>query len=235
MASLQKPALVASLTLNAVMLAVAVYFVPKALDGYSDLESILRAFVDRRVGSFNATRVAKADVAFIGDSITHEGLWGEYFPELVVVNRGISGAKTRDLFDLLPDIAQHQPDKVFVLVGINDLNAKLSVAEITQDYNTFYDKVEALFPQAQVYVQSVMPVNDDWVFDVQDSDITALNQVLQAQAQTRGFTFVDLVPALSAEDGTLNPLLSNDGIHLTHAGYQAWLKIIDPLVLGEGS
>lgn len=59
-------------------------------------------------------------VAFVGDSITAAGQWQKWYPELKVTNLAVKGYKSSHLKNKIKDISQLQPDKMFILIGIND-------------------------------------------------------------------------------------------------------------------
>lgn len=52
------------------------------------------------------------------------------------------------------------PDKIFVMAGINDLNLnKMSFAEFCGYYEQLVDSISYLNKNADIYLQSVLPVN----------------------------------------------------------------------------
>ena len=129
------------LALNFLVAGAAIYFTPKALETLNRVQFLLDAFIERRAGSFENSKVSKVDVAFLGDSIAHEGLWSEYFPDKTVINRGVSGDTVADVINRLPDVAPLRPEKLFVLVGINDLNKGWSVNELVGDYARLFQNI----------------------------------------------------------------------------------------------
>ncbi|MBO4913638.1 MAG: hypothetical protein J5449_00390, partial [Oscillospiraceae bacterium] len=62
------------------------------------------------------------DVLFYGDSITAGGNFGDYFPDLKVVNLGINGATLEDLTEWVPRVSANRPGKIFVMAGSNNLD-----------------------------------------------------------------------------------------------------------------
>jgi|GEM_PF-1263100 len=204
--------------------AALLYFVTRNLQFFIDV-SVVKSKA-RRAQLF-AAQAAPAGVVMLGDSITHEGLWHEYFPGINPVNRGIGGDTTRDIVERLPAIYPLQPRRLFLLVGINDLNMDREREQTLADYSKILDELSRHLPATQVYVQSVLPVSAGWKL-ARNPDVVALNARIQALAQQRNLTFIDLHPEFCDERGELRAELSNDGIHLGPHGYARWCALLQP-------
>ena len=111
-----------SVIINAVLIGLAVY-------GVSQIPRVMKAIVAsmtrRQKDSWAASKLKSADIVFLGDSITHEGSWEEYFLECQTVNRGINGDTVQGVIDRLPDVLALEPKKLFLMIGVNDLNNHL--------------------------------------------------------------------------------------------------------------
>lgn len=183
----------------------------------------------RRSEMFAASARQHPDVAMLGDSITHEGLWDEYFPGSVVLNRGIGGDTTQDVLNRLDAIIALQPRKLFVLIGINDLNMGVKQPKTLANYTALLNRLREELPNTAVYVQSILPVTRQWT-RVDNADIVTLNAHVRTLAAARGFSYLDLHSQFSDGSGQLRTELSNDGIHLGRQGYALWCDIIRPLL-----
>lgn len=62
------------------------------------------------------------DVVFLGDSITYGGDWEEYFPELSVCKLAVPGESIEQILYRADMIEKLQPQKVFVLAGVNNIS-----------------------------------------------------------------------------------------------------------------
>ncbi len=211
--------LVASLLLNALLVGVGLFTlsrIPVVLEAQ-------RAGRAERLGSqFAIVHAEPGKVVFVGDSITQGGLWSEIYASADVLNRGVGGDTTAHLLARAGEIHALAPRKLFVMIGINDLNRGVARAETFTHLEQLFDGFDREIPETEIYLQSVLPVNDDWRISIRPSDIDAINQKLVAEAAARGYTFVDLRPAFTAADGQLRRSLSNDGIHLLGEGYAVW-------------
>ena len=82
-----------------------------------------------------------------------------------------------------------------------------------------------------------MPINNDFKryksLIGRESVVTGLNEKLRKVASDNGAVFIDLWPALSdPATGKLQKQFTNDGLHLTGAGYRAWTNAVRSYVTG---
>lgn len=76
----------------------------------------------------------KADIVMVGDSITDGAEWHEMFPQLNIVNRGISGDTTVGVLNRLEGITQTQAKKAFIMIGVNGRFNDLRFMRIKLDW-----------------------------------------------------------------------------------------------------
>jgi lysophospholipase L1-like esterase len=169
-------------------------------------------------------------VVLLGDSITEGGDWQRWFPDVWAVNAGVGGDTAADvlarLASAVPDSGPAVPRAVLLLVGTNDLSWERSIVAIAADVAAILDGIRQRAPRAQVVVQGVMPREAASTRRVRE-----LNAAYRALADARpGVAYLDLWPALAAPDGTLLAHCTEDQLHLTDAGYEAWLTVLRPVV-----
>jgi hexosaminidase len=208
-------------------LGVAVLLTAVAVAGVSQQcssgkrRAMIDGMTERRLSQFEALSATHSAVVFVGDSITEGGLWSEWLPGVDVINRGISGNTTQDILDRMPHIVSVRPDKLFLMIGVNDLNKRLGAAVALRNYTTLFDLIDAQLPNTEVYIQSVLPVNAVWPL-IDNTHIPTLNAALVQHADKRGYRYIDLHSVFADAEGALKPALSNDGIHLLAPGYRLW-------------
>ena len=183
--------------------------------------AMIDGMTERRLSQFEVLSTKHVAVVFVGDSITEGGLWSEWLPGVDVINRGISGNTTQDILDRMPHIVSVRPDKLFLMIGVNDLNKRLGAAVALRNYTTLFDLIDAQLPNTEVYIQSVLPVNAVWPL-IDNTQIPILNAALTHHADERGYRYIDLHSVFADAEGALKPDLSNDGIHLLAPGYRLW-------------
>lgn len=209
-----------------IVTAALLYFVARNLQFFIEVSVVKNKA--RRAELFAAS-TRSAEVVMLGDSITHEGLWHEYFPEISPLNRGIGGDTTRDILNRLQAVYPLQPRKLFLLIGINDLNMGREQEQTLADYSKILDELGRNLPSTMVHVQSVLPVSARWKL-ARNADVLALNTQIQALARQRDLTFIDLHPLFCDSRGELRAELSNDGIHLGAKGYALWCEQLRSLM-----
>src|SRR5262249_3033624 len=97
------------------------------------------------------------EIIFAGDSLIADGPWSELYSP--IKNRGIGGETTAGLLDRLDELTESQPRKLFLLVGTNCLAADIPVAQVVRNYRKILGQVRRESPQTQVFLLSVLPVN----------------------------------------------------------------------------
>ncbi len=219
-----------SLTLNVLFIGGLAIAVPKVISVADGFSAVLSDFMERRMDAIEASQVDRADIVFLGDSITHEGAWDEYFPGHIAVNRGIGGDTVEQVIERFHQVAKLTPSQLFVMVGINNLNEGNAVDAIVAQYATLFDRIDDSLEGTGVVIQSVLPTNDEWLFDVSLDDVNALNSFLSAEAERRGYRYIDVGTLFADEQGRLDPAYSNDGIHLSGDAYRLWADLLRPYV-----
>lgn len=192
-------------------------------------------FYYQRASLFERLPVKSSDIIFLGNSITNGGEWAELFNNSHVKNRGISGDRTNGVYDRLDPILTGKPKKIFLLIGINDLNHGLTVDSILSNYAMIVEKIQHESPKTKLYLQSVLPVTTHYnMFSghtAKAANIPVLNEGIKKIAQQSGSTYIDIyTPFLDPTTGVLDTTLTNDGLHLMGAGYMKWAEIIKPYV-----
>ncbi|MDO4666693.1 MAG: SGNH/GDSL hydrolase family protein [Streptococcus sp.] len=182
----------------------------------------------------NQVSVKDPDILFIGDSII------EYYPihELLqssktLVNRGIRGYKT-DL--LLEHLGVHlfgeTLDKIFILIGTNDIGKEMTQEQTLANMEAIIQEIARLYPLAQVYLLSVLPVNQDekyqsTVYVRTNEKIASLNQGYRNLAGIYMNTqFINVYEVFLNSKEQLRENYTTDGLHLNIAGYVALSKVL---------
>ncbi|KJQ61297.1 SGNH/GDSL hydrolase family protein [Streptococcus cristatus] len=187
-----------------------------------------QAKIQKNYRDLNQLAVKEPAIIFIGDSIV------EYFPlhELVqspktLVNRGIRGYKTDLLLENLDAHLFGQAlDKVFLLIGTNDIGKEMAQAETLANLEAVIQEISRDYPLAQIQLLSVLPVNEQeqykgTVYIRTNEKIQALNRAYQELAQAYyQVSYVDVYSSLLDEVGQLAEAYTTDGLHLSVAGYR---------------
>lgn len=165
-------------------------------------------------------------IIMLGDSLTFGGLWSEWLP-VSVLNRGIPGDDVEGVRLRLDEVLRHQPSKIYLLIGINDLiqNRKPATQVITE-YRALVTEIHSRF-LGTLYLQSILPVRGDYYTPERAAAIIEVNLAIKAMCNDERVRFVDLHSRLVGNDGQIETRYIWDGIHLSAAGYQVWASVIN--------
>jgi lysophospholipase L1-like esterase len=178
----------------------------------------------QRIAEFKANPLEMNDIVFIGNSITEQGEnWSQKVNKSTAKNRGIAGDTTEGILARLNEITFYKPEKLFLLIGINDLfHNPDAVQNIHKNILKIVDEINSKSPDTEIFVQSILPTTTENLI----SKITELNAVLKNSAFEKPYTFINLHQRFVLLDGKMNMGFSTDGVHLNEKGYEIWSEII---------
>jgi lysophospholipase L1-like esterase len=186
---------------------------------------------DNRTIYFSQLPLSLHSIIFFGDSITQWGDWGELLGFPKVLNRGIAGDNTFGLLARVSEVIRHQPKKLFILVGTNDINLKIPTSYIIRNYERIIQAVKAGSPHTQIIVQSVFPINNQLIgrqyYKGTNEEIQQLNREIKQMAAVQKVRYADVYPDLLDEKGEgMQARFTYDGLHLSGLGYEQWVKVL---------
>lgn len=192
-------------------------------------------FYYQRATLFEELPITSKDIIFLGNSITNGAEWSELFQNKNVKNRGISGDICMGVYDRLDAILKGKPAKIFLLIGINDVNRGTPADTIVSRIGMIARKIKTDSPKTKLYLQSVLPVTDHYkMFQGHTSRwqvIPEINKGLIRLAEEEGATYIDLYSHFVDEKtGKMNINYTNDGLHLLGKGYVKWVEIVKPYI-----
>lgn len=185
-------------------------------------------FIKHRYDSFKACRITDRSIVFIGNSITNMGNWHEHFGDNpLVVNRGNSGACSYEALENLESILVGKPDKIFVMIGTNDIGTDTGTPEtIALNAEALINRVKNESPATKLHIVSTFPSSNGLRSPENHAEINRLLKEVCAKTQT---VFIDLWDEMQ---GILDNSISADRLHVTAKGYYIWSKALLPY-LGE--
>ncbi len=226
------------LIINLLFLGLAIIFVSRK-GGISYL--ILKLSPEARIKSmydspfyrdkkshFETLPKLETEVMFLGDSITDCCEWQEVFRTVRIKNRGISGDTTEGVLNRIDEIVESHPQKLFLMIGINDINQGRQVDDIFKSYQVILRKLKEQTPETKVFIQSVLPVNNQKFLNNGANDkVVALNAKLKELAQEYSLHYIDLFSSFADDNRELDARYTTDGVHLNGQGYLLWKGIIE--------
>ncbi|MBN2572748.1 MAG: hypothetical protein JXA68_11510 [Ignavibacteriales bacterium] len=188
----------------------------------------------QRLSFFESLPNDSNEIIFLGNSITDGSEWSEIFNDLRIKNRGISGDITEGVFDRLDEVIEAKPEKIFIMIGVNDLAFGVAFDTIVTNYKKIIDKISLFSPRTKLFIQSVLPVNpnfEKFKDHINKTDeIIQLNKELKNISKSYNLTYIDLHSQFVNEDDFLDTNYTNDGLHLLGKGYMLWKAIVEKFI-----
>ena len=189
---------------------------------------------NEKQGVYNLTRksfieehVRESRVVMLGDSLIDNAKWTDLFPLEEISNHGVGGDTTADILDRIELIYKAKPEKVFIMIGVNDLYKKNNIDDIQSNYKNIVNQLNE--NNIKVYIQSTLFVGHEQYYI--NEKVMRLNKILEKFASTSELiTYIDLNEALG-NDLYLNEEYSYDGLHLNGKGYKIWRDIISSYIM----
>jgi lysophospholipase L1-like esterase len=182
--------------------------------------------------------VTRADVVFMGDSITdfwQQPRFGGFFPGKNYADRGISAQTTPQmLIRFRPDVVVLKPRAVVILAGTNDIAGNTGPMTNDDIQNNLASMAElAKANDIRVVLASITPVSAYHAAANTPPQTTrrpvdriqAINAWMKAYAAANKHVYLDYYSAMIDSTGMLKAELSEDDLHPNAAGY----KVMAPL------
>ncbi|QTD38465.1 hypothetical protein JL193_04005 [Polaribacter batillariae] len=134
----------------------------------------------------------------------------------------------------MDEVTESRPEKIFLLIGTNDLRNKKTPEYIIQKITQITEKIRKESPNTIVYLQSLLPTYNRPERPI--SSIKAINEGIKKLEDKTKVFYIDLFShfANPNEEDQLYNNLSLDGLHLNGKGYLKWKKIIENKVNDYG-
>lgn len=185
-----------------------------------------------RLGLFKSYPNSKEDIIFLGNSITQGVDWAELLQNKNARNRGISGDITYGVLERLSEVTEGQPAKVFVLIGINDIEHNIPDTLIVNNYRRIIRQIKAESPRTKIYFHTLLPVNNEFTqfkkHYNKDEHILFVNTELKKIAEEEKITLIDLHSHFLDASNKLDKKYTLDGLHLNAEGYKVWAGVLKP-------
>lgn len=218
----------------------------------------LTTALDFRLASLPVTSTEPVDLShfdtavFLGDSLTQglqiydTGLPNAHYcayrgvgPNAVV--NGTTCTRIDGVKEIpLEALAAYAPRSVYILLGTNVLTQDTDHTSFLNYYSLMVDRIRALLPDADIYIQSITPVRPEVSAEANHAGMYAerfmrVNNDLATLAVEKGCFFLNLWEVLADEAGNLKVEYAQpDGYHLLPEGYAAWVSYLRTHVAHTG-
>lgn len=180
------------------------------------------------------------NAVFIGDSRTvglylYSGLKSNYYSEQGLNVSSVMSkefiAEGESKLTLADALETHSFRSVYISFGINEIGWN-STQSFIDTYQKLIELVESKQPDADIYVQSILPMSkeasESELYSAMggNAKVAEYNERLYALCESMGHYFIDLDEIFADENGNLNISDTTDGIHLGVASCTAWVDYL---------
>lgn len=167
------------------------------------------------------------DYLLIGNSILGNHDWGKAFNKTNIYNSSIPGLSIFEANQFPSTFVNRKSKKIFVELGINDLNTKVPTKMVVYAGAAFLGLVKKVSPKSEVYVISVLPIRESkQKGKATNAEITQYNTKIAAWAKNNHIQYIDAYSAMLDGTNQLNADYTSDGLHLTATGYDQLANVL---------
>lgn len=193
-------------------------------------EIIHTPYYRTKLSMFESMTLSKGSIVFLGDSLTDFADLDENLG-IHALNRGIAGDTTKGVLNRLDEVTRHEPGKLFILVGTNDIFYGAVADDIAKNIYEIISRVHANSPATKIFVQSLFPTNNTKFQTNRPNYIIAnINNMLRDSANELNYTYIDINSHLT-KNGELDEKFTLDGLHINGRGVSVWMEILKPYLL----
>ncbi|MDP4126833.1 MAG: GDSL-type esterase/lipase family protein, partial [Bacillota bacterium] len=167
-----------------------------------------------------------SNVIFIGDSITFGFIKSANTPvnkDHVYAKIGAHVYEGSKLLgnnsELITKRCNGSVDYIFLMFGANDFGYNMS--DFKKWYTELINDTKKMFPNANIVIQSVMPMNSTHEKPNRDQEPQKLNNVIKTIATAEHIKFLDVSTSIP----NARNLLEADGLHFKKELYPLWLSV----------
>lgn len=202
-------------------------------DGTTPADKWERHYYDR-VARFEKENAAARNIVLVGSSHIERFDTAKHFPDRRIVNRGIAadriGIDARGVLHRLEaSVFDCNPGFIVLENGVNDLgelwrHGTPSIPEIDACYRDVVKAIRTRRPDVPLVIVGLFPTRGRYAELV--PMIVEFNARLEKIAADFGCPFMDAYQPFADAEGLLREDYSQDGLHLTAAGYDLWARMI---------
>jgi lysophospholipase L1-like esterase len=184
----------------------------------------------------------EVELVFLGDSITHfwggepadarargAEVWEKYYGQRKAMNLGYGWDRTENVLWRLRhgEVDGLAPKAVVVMIGTNNAGIN-TVEEIAAGVGAICEELRVRLPRAKVLLLGIFPrgAKPNPVREKMD----AVNRLLAGLDGKGNVKFLDIGKVFLETDGSISPLIMNDYLHPTAAGYERWAAAMEPVL-----
>lgn len=120
-------------------------------------------------------------------------------------------------------------EAVYIFISAESISW-MDCPTFVKKYTAFVDEIIAAQPEAHIYVQSILPINEEKSakrgYSVTNKKIDEINGYIYSIAEERSLWVLDMASTFKNEDGFLAPEMTTNGIRLEKEAYDQWKDFV---------
>ena len=180
-----------------------------------------------------AKGIRKGEILFIGSSSIRFWLTlEEDMDGLAVLNRGFGGSTLPEVVHYADQIIfPYEPQIIVLYCGENDISEGRTPQEAFDSFKELTNQISAKLPNSQLFYLCMKPSVSRWEMW---SKMAESNRLFADYiSEQPNMEYVDIsLPMLNEEGMPRKEIFVEDMLHMNEKGYEAWTKIVKPLLVG---
>jgi lysophospholipase L1-like esterase len=174
--------------------------------------------------------VPQNTILFVGSSSIRLWQTADAFPDLPVINRGFGGSTIPDVTYFADRIIfKYKPRTIVFYAGDNDIAAGHPPDTVVADYETLANAIHERLPNTQLVYLAIKPSPLRWKLWPKSQDVNT--RIQELTKKNKHDLYVDVATPILGEDAQpRKELFRDDGLHMNLQGYDAWNKILAPVL-----
>lgn len=193
----------------------------------------------RHQTNVDRAKQGKAELLFLGDSITEGWTWGDNqtifdktFGKYTTANFGIGGDQTQNLLWRLQNgsVGKLQPKLVVLMIGTNNFgHSNHTPEQVAGGVRAVIDEITRAFPDARILLMGVLPYGHEATSDSRVR-VAKTNTLLASFNDDNTLFYYDFGSLYLDDRGRIPAERMADFLHPTHQGYQMLADHLGPVV-----
>lgn len=149
--------------------------------------------------------------------------WAPFEVQETFLNLSVSGETTETLLNRVQQLRHLKPQKVFLMVGVNDLAFRIQVDYVLGNYRKILDELLKLVPNKEIFCISLLPTDDNIV---DNEKICLLNERIKRICRNFKVNYMDIYSEFLDDNNKIDNSYRFDLFTLNEKGYQVLNKNI---------
>ena len=120
-------------------------------------------------------------------------------------------------------------EAVYIMISAESISW-MDVPTFVKKYTAFVDEIISAFPEAHIYVQPILPINEEKAakrgYTITNAAINTINGYIFEMAEERNIWILDMAKTFADKEGKLPEEFTTNGIRFEKDTYELWSEYI---------